>query len=146
MLQEFEKKLRDIIDLYKEKIKTIGVEKVSPSLLSDIKVITSDTNMPIKALATINVIDDRTLEVKPWDLYNRGFIEFSLSKCSLLSGVVSQKDKIICSFPNITAEERKKLTKYLGEYTESIKISLRTVRQKHIDHIKSQKLSQDNEK
>ena len=78
-----------------------------------------------------------TLNVNIWDNSLIKTIEKSILDSNL--GVTPQTDgnNILLKFPELTAERRKELVKIISEISEKFKISLRSIRRKYIDEIKS---------
>ncbi len=78
-----------------------------------------------------------TLSVNIWDTSLLKNIEKSILDSNL--GVTPQSDgnNILLKFPELTAERRKELVKIVSEFSEKFKISIRTIRRKYLDEIKS---------
>lgn len=145
MIQDFENKLEDAIKSYQNKVIGFSVSNINPSLIEN-HMITGENTVPIKAIAAVNTGAGRTLEIKPWQKDNISVISRALKHTKMIESVETKKDIIICHFPEITTETRENMAKELNHIYESIKNGIRHLRQKMIEHIKAEKLSEDNEK
>ena len=78
-----------------------------------------------------------TLNVNNWDSSLVKLIEKAILDSNL--GVTPQSDggNILLKFPDLTAERRKELVKIVSETSEKFKVSIRNIRRKYLDEIKS---------
>ncbi len=125
------------IDAFSEELKNIRTGRVSPDILKTVIVDSYGSKTPLTQLSNINNLDNMTLNVSIWDNSLIKNIEKSILESSL--GVTPQTDgnNILLKFPELTAERRKELVKIISEISEKFKISLRGIRRKFIDEIKS---------
>ena len=125
------------IDAFSNELKNIRTGRVSPDILKTILVDSYGSKTPLTQLSNINNLDNMTLNVNVWDSSLIKIIEKSILDSNL--GVTPQSDgaNILLKFPELTAERRKELVKIISEISEKFKISIRGVRRKHIDIIKS---------
>tara|TARA_B100000989_G_C19512398_1_gene459800 strand:+ start:79 stop:630 length:552 start_codon:yes stop_codon:yes gene_type:complete len=129
--------MKSSIDAFSNELKNIRTGRVSPDILKTILVDSYGSKTPLTQLSNINNLDNMTLNVNVWDSSLIKIIEKSILDSNL--GVTPQSDgaNILLKFPELTAERRKELVKIISEISEKFKISIRGVRRKHIDIIKS---------
>ena len=125
------------INAFSNELKNIRTGRVSPDILKSIVVDSYGSKTPLTQLSNINNLDNMTLSVNIWDTSLLKNIEKSILDSNL--GVTPQSDgnNILLKFPELTAERRKELVKIVSEFSEKFKISIRTIRRKYLDEIKS---------
>ena len=135
--QNCQSEMKSSVDAFSNELKNIRTGRVSPDILKTIIVDSYGSKTPLTQLSNINNLDNMTLNVSIWDTSLVKTIEKSILDSNL--GVTPQTDgnNIILKFPELTAERRKELVKIISEISEKFKISLRSIRRKYIDEIKS---------
>ena len=123
--------------------RNIRTGRVSPDILKSIVIDSYGSKMPLTQLANINNIDNMTLSVSIWDGSLVKLIEKNILESNL--GVTPQTDgsNILLKFPDLTAERRKEMVKFISEIAEKFKISIRNIRRKYIDEIKEREKNKD---
>ena len=129
--------MQSTINAFSNELKNIRTGRVSPDILKTIIVDSYGSKTPLTQLSNINNLDNMTLNVSIWDNSLVKIIEKSILDSNL--GVTPQTDgtNILLKFPELTAERRKELVKIISEISEKFKISVRWLRRKYIDEIKS---------
>lgn len=125
------------ISALNDELKNIRTGRVSPDILKNIVIDSYGSKMPLTQLSNINNIDNLTLSVSVWDSSLVKTIEKNILESNL--GVTPQSDgsNLLLKFPDLTSERRKELVKIISEISEKFKISIRNIRRKFIDEIKS---------
>lgn len=129
--------MKQSIDAFSNELKNIRTGRVSPDILKSILVDSYGSKTPLTQLSNINNLDNMTLSVNVWDASLIKVVEKSILDSNL--GVTPQSDgaNILLKFPELTAERRKDLVKIISEISEKFKISIRGIRRKYIDSVKS---------
>ena len=88
-------------------------------------------------MAAISSPDPRSLLIKPWDGSILKAIEKAIQTSDL--GINPQNDgsSIRLSFPQLTEERRKELTKQVKKYAENGKVAIRNIRRDAMDKLKA---------
>ena len=135
--QNCQNEMKSSVDAFSNELKNIRTGRVSPDILKTVIVDSYGSKTPLTQLSNINNLDNMTLNVNIWDNSLIKTIEKSILDSNL--GVTPQTDgnNILLKFPELTAERRKELVKIISEISEKFKISLRSIRRKYIDEIKS---------
>ena len=125
------------ISAFSIELKNIRTGRVSPDILKSVIVESYGSKSPLTQLSNINNIDNMTLSVNIWDVSLVKIIEKSILDSNL--GVTPQSDgnNILLKFPELTAERRKELVKFIAEIAEKFKVSIRTIRRKYLDEVKN---------
>ena len=125
------------INAFSNELKNIRTGRVSPDILKNILIESYGSKTPLTQLSNINNLDNMTLNVNIWDSSLVKLIEKAILDSNL--GVTPQSDggNILLKFPDLTAERRKELVKIVSETSEKFKVSIRNIRRKYLDEIKS---------
>ena len=129
--------MQSSINAFSNELKNIRTGRVSPDILKTIVVDSYGSKTPLTQLSNVNNLDNMTLNVNIWDSSLVKIIEKTILDSNL--GVNPQTDgtNILLKFPELTAERRQELVKLISEISENFKISIRTIRRKHIDEVKN---------
>jgi ribosome recycling factor len=136
IIDELEDKLKKSLGALKKDLSRLRTGVASASLLDDIKVVYYNQPTPLNQVATIAVPDSRTITIQPWDNSVVGEIEKAIQKSDLGVNPASDGKTIRLSFPKLTEERRKELTKLGGRMLENTKVSMRNVRREINEKLK----------
>ncbi|MCH5187757.1 MAG: ribosome recycling factor [Oscillospiraceae bacterium] len=117
----------------------IRAGRANPTVLDRITVDYYGTATPLQQVGTISTPDPRTLTIQPWDTSLLKAIEKAILASEL--GINPQNDGrlIRLSFPQLTEERRKELTKQAAKKAEDAKVAIRAIRRDAMDDFKDQK-------
>jgi ribosome recycling factor len=103
--------------------------------------------MPINQVASVAVIEAKTIDIKPWDKVMLAEIEKSILAANIGLSVVNTGESLKVKFPELTEETRKELVKKVGKMAEETKVNIRNVRrdtnEKLKDKQKTKEISED---
>ncbi len=118
---------------------TIRAGRANPTVLDRITVDYYGTATPIQQIGTIATPDPRTITIQPWDSSLLKAVEKAILASEL--GITPQNDGrvIRLSFPQLTEERRKELTKQAAKKAEEAKVAVRAIRRDAMDDFKAQK-------
>ena len=125
------------IEAFDNELKNIRTGRISPEILKNIIVDSYGSKIPITQLSNINNLDNMTLNVNVWDVSLIKNIEKSIMDSNLGVTPQTEGNTILLKFPELSNERRKELAKIVSEITEKYKVSIRGIRRKYIDEVKS---------
>ena len=134
----FKTDLDKCVDNLTEDLAQIRTGRATPELIQDVLVNAYQTEAPLKNYATINVADNRSLIVIPWDKSIIDNISKGISSANLGFNPVSEGDHVRVSIPDLTQERRVEYVKVMKERVEDARIAVRQVRQKFMQDIDEQ--------
>ena len=141
--KEYGRKMDKTLEHLDEEFGAVRAGRANAKVLDRITVEYYGTETALNAVANISSPDARTLVIQPWD----GSLLKEIQKAILASdlGINPQNDgKIIrLTFPQLTEERRKELTKQVKKYAEDAKVAMRNLRRDGMDYVK--KLKKNNE-
>jgi ribosome recycling factor len=145
--EELEDKLKKSLVAFKKDLSKLRTGVASVSLLEDIKIDYYNQPTPLNQVAAIGVPDSRTITIQPWDNTVINEIEKAIQKSDLGVNPASDGKIIRLSFPKLTEERRRELTKVGSKMLENTKIAMRNVRRDINEKLKKMEkdkiLSQD---
>ena len=141
--KEYGRKMERTLEHLDEEFGAVRAGRANAKVLDRITVEYYGSETALNAVANISSPDARTLVIQPWD----GSLLKEIQKAILASdlGINPQNDgKIIrLTFPQLTEERRKDLTKQVKKYAEDAKVAMRNIRRDGMDYVK--KLKKNNE-
>lgn len=135
----YEQKMKRTLEVLGSEFSTIRAGRANPAVLDRITVDYYGAPTPIQQIASVSAPEPRALIVQPWDASALKLIEKAILTSDL--GINPQNDgKVIrLSFPQLTEERRRELTKQVSKYGEEAKVAVRNVRRDALEHYKAQK-------
>lgn len=142
--------MKEVLNVAKEKMeKTIKVlagdyaairaGRANPAVLDRITVDYYGTQTPIQQMAAISVSDARILVIQPWDKSTLKSIEKAIQASDLGINPANDGTVIRLTFPQLTEERRKDLSKDIKKLGEESKVAIRAIRRDANDKIKAMK-------
>lgn len=118
---------------------SVRAGRANAQVLDRISVEYYGTPTPLNQVASISSPDPRQLVIQPWDRSLLKAIEKAINTSEL--GINPQNDgKIIrLTFPQLTEERRRDLTKQVRKYSEAGKVAVRNIRRDTMDKVKAMK-------
>jgi ribosome recycling factor len=134
-------KMKKAVSVLHEELGGIRTGRASPAILSRISVDYYGTQVPINQLASFSVPEPRLLVVQPFDKGAISSMEKALQSSDLGLTPSNDGNVIRLSFPPLTEERRKELTKVTHQRGEEARVAVRNVRRHHKDEM--EKLEHD---
>ncbi|MCD7880649.1 MAG: ribosome recycling factor [Clostridiales bacterium] len=134
-----EERMKKTISSVQTDFASVRAGRANAAVLDRITVEYYGTPTPLSQVATIASPDPRQLTIQPWDRTLLKAIEKAINTSDL--GINPQNDGRIIrlTFPQLTEERRKDLTKQVRKYGEAGKVAIRNIRRDTMDKVKSQK-------
>ncbi|MEK7066258.1 MAG: ribosome recycling factor [Patescibacteria group bacterium] len=127
---QFKEKAKEIEKWLSGEFSTLRTGRVSPAILDSVQVESYGARMPISHVAAISIEDAKTLRISPWDKSQIKEIEHAIAVENLGVAVSVDNIGIRVSFPDLTEDRRKALTKIVNTKFEEAKITLRKERER----------------
>ena len=146
----YDERMQKTIEVVKSNFAAVRAGRANAGVLDRIMVEYYGAPTPLNQVANIGSPDPRTLTIQPYDMSLLKAIEKAIQTSDL--GINPQNDGrvIRLSFPQLTEERRKELTKQVRKYGEEGKVALRNIRRDAMDDIKNKtkksELTEDDQK
>ncbi len=141
--KEFTDKMEKTCDFLVESFNAVRAGRANAAVLDPIRVDYWGTPTPINQMAAVSVTEARTLVIQPWDKSAMKLIEKAIQASDL--GINPQNDGTVIrlTFPPLTEERRKTLTKDVKNLAEGAKVAIRNIRRDAIEKLKAMKKAGD---
>ncbi|WP_204097751.1 ribosome recycling factor [Candidatus Karelsulcia muelleri] len=135
MKKEIKEKMNQILYYYKNKLSKIRIGKANTDMLDDITVEYYKNKVPLYHLSSLEVINSKTILIKPWEKKTLALIEKSIIKSNLGILPINKGKFLKLVIPSLTEERRKEIIKSNKLKLETAKISLRNIRKDYNNKI-----------
>jgi ribosome recycling factor len=141
VISNADQKMNKTINALTKEYASIRAGRANPAVLDKITVSYWGADTPINQLAAVSVTEARTLTIQPWDGSLCRPIEKAIQASDI--GINPQSDgrTIRLTFPPLTEERRRLLTKDISKMAEESKVAIRSIRRDAMDKIKAMKKS-----
>ena len=142
-IKPYEERMKKSISVMEEDFGTIRVGRANAKLLDKITVPYYGTPTNLDGVATIKTPDARTLLITPWETSILKEIEKAIQASDLGINPMNDGKSIRLSFPPLTEERRKELTKKTAKMGEECKVAIRNIRRDANDTAKKMQKSSE---
>lgn len=122
--------LQNIAEHFRELLNHTGIVTASPAIVDDIPVEHQGYTLPIVQLATIRVMDRRSLLVDPWDKTALKVIEKAIIAADRGVMVSPEGQALRVTLSPVTTEDKERIIKHVLSEKEQARISVRLTRDK----------------
>ncbi|MBE6911689.1 MAG: ribosome recycling factor [Ruminococcaceae bacterium] len=138
-VKEFDEKMQKSIASVASEFAAVRAGRANPAVLDKITVDYYGTPTPIPQIGSVAVPEPRTLMIQPWDASVLKLVEKAILASDL--GITPSNDGkcIRLSFPQLTEERRRDLTKQVKKLGEDGKVAIRNIRRDALDKFKAMK-------
>jgi ribosome recycling factor len=134
--QNAQTKMDQSIAAFKNTLTKIRTGRANPAILDTVQVEYYGTMMPIGQVASVNLLDARTISVQPFEKGMGAKIEKAIRESDLGLNPASMGDLIRVPMPPMSEERRKEMTKLVRSEGENAKIAIRNLRRDANEHVK----------
>lgn len=135
----YSQKMSKVIDSLGHEFASIRAGRANPAILDKVNVDYYGAPTPVNQMAAISVSEARNLLITPWDKGVMNDIYKAILAADLGINPTNDGNVIRMSFPPLTEERRRDLTKTISKFGEEAKVSVRNVRRDAIDDYKKMK-------
>jgi len=145
-----EQKMNKSLDSLKADLGKVRTGRAHAGLLDHVMVDYYGNPTSIPKVASVSLLDGRTLGVSPWEKKMLGAIEKAIRDSDLGLNPASQGDMVRVPMPALTEERRRELIKVIKHEGENAKVAVRNQRRDAIqtlkELLKSKSVSEDEER
>lgn len=116
------------IEALKSNLAKVRTGRAHPSLLEQVMVPYYGSDTPIAQVASINVLDARTLSVSPWEKNQLAVVEKAIIQANLGLNPANNGETIRIPLPPLTEERRRDMAKVVRVEAEAAKVAIRNIR------------------
>ncbi|GGC56326.1 ribosome recycling factor [Marinobacter halophilus] len=145
-----EKKMQKSLEALHSAFNKIRTGRAHPSILDSVMVNYYGQETPLKQIASVNVEDNRTLMITPWEKNQVPVVEKAIMMSDLGLNPSSNGDIIRVPMPMLTEETRKEMVKQAKADAEHGRVSVRNARRDANtmlkDLLKEKEINEDDER
>ena len=145
-----EQKMHKSVEALKADLGKIRTGRAHTGILDHVMVDYYGAPTPIPQVASVTLIDHRTIGVTPWDKKTAGAVEKAIRDSDLGLNPAAQGDLVRVPMPALTEERRKELIKVVRHEGENARVAVRNLRRDAIhalkELLKEKEVSEDQER
>jgi ribosome recycling factor len=137
-------KMDKAVEHFAEDLKSLRTGRASTALVDNVVVEYYGITQPLKAVASVNTPDARTIAITPWDKGALPHIEKAIRDNQALGLNPTNDGNVIrMGIPPLTEERRREIVKSLGGKVEDCRIALRNLRHDVLNEAKKLEKAKD---
>ncbi|WP_297455974.1 ribosome recycling factor [Ferrovum sp.] len=145
-----EQKMAKSVETLKAELAKVRTGRAHAGLLDHVRVDYYGTPTPLNQVASVNLVDARTIGVNPYEKKMGAVIEKAIRESDLGLNPSSQGDLIRVPMPSLTEERRRDLTKVVKAESEGGRVAVRNIRRDALaqfkEMVKAKTISEDEER
>lgn len=131
-----QQKMDQSIAAFKNNLAKVRTGRANPALLDTIRVESYGNHVPLTQVASVSLLDARTIGIQPWDKGIGPKIEKAIRESDLGLNPASVGNLIRVPMPPMSEDRRREMTKIARAEGEQAKIAIRNARRDANDAIK----------
>lgn len=132
-----EERMQKAIEYLEDELAGIRAGRANPAILNKVMVDYYGAATPLNQVGSISVPEARQIIITPWDKSLLGPINKAIQVAEIGVNPINDGNSIRLTFPELTEERRKQITKDVKSIGEDSKVSIRNIRRDSIDNAKA---------
>ncbi len=128
-INEFKEEFGKAVEFLKTDIAGLRTGRASTAIVENVMVDAYGMRQPLKAVASITIVDAKTVMIDPWDKSIMAAVEKGIRDANLGINPVNDGRGIRLVMPDLTFERRQELIKILHARVENARVSIRKIRE-----------------
>ena len=142
--------MKKSLEALKNDLGKVRTGRAHTGLLDHVTVDYYGTETPLTGVASVSLLDARTIGITPWEKKMVGAIEKAIRDSDLGLNPATMGDTIRVPMPALTTERRKELVKVVRGEAENTRVAVRNLRRDANHHLKEalkdKEISEDDER
>ncbi|MCH9852875.1 MAG: ribosome recycling factor [Alphaproteobacteria bacterium] len=140
---DYATKMDKALEAFSRELSSLRTGRASQNFLDPVQVDAYGSKMGLSHVATISVLDARTLSINVWDQGMVSAVEKGIMESNLGLNPQTEGAVIRITLPELNEERRRELVKVAGKYAENGRIAIRNIRREGMDNLKKMEKSSD---
>lgn len=149
-MENIENEMNKTIDNLQERFSEVRAGRANPAILNKVQIEYYGTPTPINQVASVSVPEARLIVIQPWDKSLLSKIEKAINMAEIGINPMNDGQVIRLTFPELTEDRRKELSKDIKKMSEEAKVAIRNIRRDMMDEakkkLKNNEISEDEER
>jgi ribosome recycling factor len=145
-----EEKMKKTLESLKNDLGKVRTGRAHTGLLDHVMVDYYGTATPVSGVASVTLLDARTIAVTPWEKKMANAVEKAIRDSDLGLNPATVGDTVRVPMPALTEERRRDLVKVVHKEAENARIAVRNIRRDANNHLKDllkqKKVAEDEER
>jgi ribosome recycling factor len=142
-ISDLRKKMEEILANFTNELASFNLGQASVSVLENVKVPYYGSEVALKTLANIAVMDVLNLTVEPFDKNVKADIIQGLKLANLGGSIIEEGNRIRINFPPMSEERKNEIIKLMEEKKEETKVILRRMREATWEKVQNQEKNKE---
>ena len=134
--KETQVRMAKVLDAFRHELTLLRTGRATTAIVDHLKVNYYGSDMPLNQVATVSILDARSLSITPWEKAMVGPVEKAILASDLGLTPNTAGTVIRINLPPLTEERRKDLSKHVHHEGETAKVAVRGARRDGIQHVK----------
>jgi ribosome recycling factor len=134
--KETQARMAKCVEMFRHELTLLRTGRATTAIVDHLKVNYYGSDMPLNQVATVAIMDARSLVITPWEKAMVGPVEKAIMASDLGLTPNTAGTVIRINLPPLTEERRKDLSKHVHHEGEDAKVQVRGVRRDGIQHVK----------
>jgi ribosome recycling factor len=134
--KQTEQKMQKSIESLKADLAKVRTGRAHTGLLDHVRVDYYGQEVPISQVASVTLLDARTIGITPWEKKMAQAIEKAIRESDLGLNPAAQGELLRVPMPALTEERRRELTKVVRHEGENARVAVRNLRRDANHHLK----------
>jgi ribosome recycling factor len=134
--KEAQARMVKVLDAFRHELTLLRTGRATTAIVDHLKVNYYGSDMPLNQVATVSILDARSLSITPWEKAMVGPVEKAILASDLGLTPNTAGTVIRINLPPLTEERRTDLSKHVHHEGENAKVSVRGVRRDAIQQVK----------
>src|SRR5204863_6614054 len=134
--KEAQVRMTKSVDAFKHELTLLRTGRATTAIVDHLKVNYYGSDMPLSQVATVVVVDARSLTITPWEKQMVGPVEKAILASDLGLTPNTAGTVIRLNLPALTEERRRDLTKVMHAGGEEDKVAIRNIRSDATNQVK----------
>ena len=136
MLNTYSDKMSKTIRALGEELATLRAGRANPAVLNKLVIDYYGVATPVTQVGSVSLPEARTIVFQAWDASILKEVEKAIQKSDIGINPVNDGKSLRLTFPPLTEDRRRELTKTVKKYGEEAKVSVRAIRRDAMDYFK----------
>ena len=149
-IKDLERRMDGALAALRSEFNGLRTGRASAGLLESVRVEAYGQSMPLMQMASISVLDARTLSVQVWDREQVAAVEKAIIKADLGVNPQTEGQVMRIPVPPLSEERRKELSRLAAKAAEQARIAIRNIRRDGMERLRGMEkkgaISQDEQR